>query len=216
MLQWARQEHAPAGSAIVVDNEIAARTRGGSRWVQPDSLTIAVLARPRTLEPDVAELAWLAGGVGAAAALDDLTAKRYACHWPDRVECASEAADDDRPNIVITAVALLGPGKVEHIVVIARIAGAPQVPDVSLIPVTIRHLRNAVGLLDEPDRIVDLYSARCATLGERVSVALVPNGTVQGRASGVGNDGSLLIESATGMRERIAVSALNQLTRLSN
>lgn len=66
-----------------------------------------VLARPRTLEPDVADVAWWAGGVGAAAAFNDVTAKRYSCHWPDRAECSSAADDDRPPEIVITASTLL-------------------------------------------------------------------------------------------------------------
>ena len=215
MLQWARQEQAPAGSVIVVDNEISARTRGGSHWVHTDSLTVAVLARPRTLEPDVADLAWLAGGVGAAAALDGLTAERSVCHWPDRVESAVADAETEGPAIVITATSLLGPGRIEHIVVIARITGSSQRSDAELLPVTIEHLRKAVGLLDEPDRIVDLYRARCATLGELVSVALLPSGTVRGQVVDVGNDGSLVLESTTGMRERVAVAALNHYSRVS-
>ncbi len=215
MLQWARREQAPAGSAIAVDNEIAARTRGGSHWVRPDSLTVAVLARPRTLEPDVADVAWLAGGVGAAAALDDLTAERYVCHWPDRVECAVEVGAQEHPSVVVTSSTLLGPGRIEHIVVIARIAGASHVPSASLISTTIEHLRNAVGLLDEPDHIVNLYRARCATLGERLTVGLLPHGIVRGRAIDLGSDGSLVIESATGMRERIAVAAFDFLSSAS-
>lgn len=212
MLQWARQELAPAGSAIIVDNEIAARTRGGSHWTRPDSLTIAVLARPRTLEPDVADLAWLAGGVGAASAFDDLTADRYVCVWPDRVE--SPSGDRQRPEIVITASSLLGPGRIEHIVVVARITGASQVQDASLIPVTIEHLRRATDLLDEPERVLSLYRDRCGALGALVSVALLPTGTIQGRACDVGNDGSLVVESITGMRERIAVAAVGHVTQL--
>ncbi len=214
MLQWARQEQAPAGSAIVVDNEIAARTRGGMHWDRPHSLTIAVLARPRTLEPDVADLAWLAGGVGAAAAFDDLTEDRYVCVWPDRVESFFATGDRQHPEIVITASSLLGPGRIEHTVVIARITGASQVPDASLIPVTIEHLRRATDLLDEPERVVSLYRDRCVALGARVSVALLPTGTIQGRACDVGNDGSLVIESITGMRERVAVPAFSHVTQL--
>ncbi len=213
MLQWARQEQAPAGSAIIVDNEIAARTRGGSHWTRPDSLTIAVLARPRTLEPDVAELAWLAGGIGAASAFDDLSADRYVCVWPDRVESSFATGGRQRPEIVITASSLLGPGRIEHVVVIARITGASQVPDASLIPVTIEHLRRATELLDEPERVVSLYRDRCVALGARVSIALLPTGTIQGRACDVGNDGSLVIESITGMRERVAVAAFRHMTQ---
>ncbi|MEO6651495.1 MAG: hypothetical protein ABIP17_02425 [Ilumatobacteraceae bacterium] len=214
MLQWARQEQAPAGSVIVVDNEIAARTHGGSHWVRPDSLTIAVLARPRTLEPDVAELAWLAGGIGVAAAFDELTNERHVCSWPDRVESSLATGDDQRPEILMTASSLLGPGRIEHVVVVARITGASQLPDDSLVPVTIEHLRLATDLLDEPDRVVSLYRDRFVALGTRMAVALLPSGTIQGRACDVGIDGSLIIESVTGMRERVTVAACRDATRI--
>lgn len=213
MLQWARQDHAPAGSAMVVAREIAARVRNGVGWRRPDSLAIAVLARPRTLGPDTVDLAWLVAGLAIAAAMDELTGAQYSCVWPDRVESSSLVDDEpDRPELVISTSSLLGPGRVEHVILTARAAGASQLTAAPEFPVVVvRHLQAAALLLDEPDRVITSYRGHCSTLGTRVEAKMLPSGTIRGVACDVGRDGSLVVESPTGMRERVSVAALDSV-----
>ena len=258
MHQWARQESAPAGSALVVDTEISARLRGGVIWRNPEPLAAAVLARPAGLNPSGADLAWLAASLGAARALDaaggrghelgadgaygpdtaralDATGGRehagdtggqrhggraqaldggggreHRCEWPDTVLAPGGA------EVVVSAVCVLGPGRVDYAILTVRLgpvaAFDPQVGADGLVG----ELRAAARLLDEPGELVAAYRRRCATVGCTAAVALLPHGAARGTVRGIDADGRLEIESPTGMVERIAVSSFSSLRKLDD
>ena len=118
MHQWARQESAPAGSALVAEAEISARLRGGALWRTSEALAAAVLARPAELDPSGVDLAWLAASLGAARALDIAAGGEHRCEWPDAVLAGSGA------EVAVSAVSVLGPGRVDYAILIARLGPA--------------------------------------------------------------------------------------------
>lgn len=234
MHQWARQESASAGSALVVGTEISARLRGGVIWRNPEPLTAAVLARPAGLDPSGADLAWLAASLGAARALDAASGRgheldaggaygpdtaraldaagghEHRCEWPDTVLIPGSA------EVVVNAVCALGPGRVDYAILTVRLgpiaAFDPPVDADELVG----ELRAAARLLDEPDELVAAYRRRCATVGCTAAVALLPHGAARGTVRGIGADGRFEIESPTGMVERIAVSSFSSLHKLDD
>ena len=211
MQQWARQEDAPAGSALIASTEIAGRLRGGVEWRHDNSISVGVLARPRALEPSAVELGWLATSVGAAAALDRVVGARYGCQWPDRVLSSPPVTDGGVPDhIMVTSVAQLGPGRIEHVIMIVRIAGLGDAAG-EVATAVVDEVRVAAHLLDEPASLVARYRERCTTLGRRVSITLLPRGSTRGLARDVDPNGALLLESPTGLVEPVPVATLGRL-----
>ena len=210
MHQWARQESAPAGSALVVGTEISARLRGGVIWRNPEPLTAAVLARPAGLDPSGADLAWLAASLGAARALDAGGGREHRCEWPDTVLVPGGA------EVVVNAVCVLGPGRVDYAILTVRLGPAAAFDPPVDADGLVGELRAAARLLDEPDELVAAYRRRCATVGCTAAVALLPHGAARGTVRGIGADGRLEIESPTGMVERIAVSSFSSLRKFDD
>lgn len=209
--QWARQSAAPAGAAVVADAEIAARRRGGIEWRAPDAVAVSVLARPEALAATSAEVAWTAAGLAAARALDACREGHHRCLWPDRVQ----GEPDDDLEVAVTASCTLGPGRVELAVLTVRAGPVGSPEDRSLVTDSLlHHLRDLAAGLDEPSSVVDSYKSRCATLGQAVELRLLPHGTMRGRAADVDETGRLVLESPTGLRERIAVAAINNVSLL--
>lgn len=211
VLQWARQEDAPDGAALIASTEIAGRLRGGVEWRRDQSVSVGVLARPRALEPSEVELGWLVASLGAAAALDRVTGNRHMCVWPDRVvPDPMIAGDDEHLEVAVSSAGRLGPGRIEHIVMIARVAGLADVADEAGVAL-VDELRAIAPLLDQPLALVEQYRERCSTLGRRVSMTLLPRGTARGTARDIDRSGALLLESPTGLVEPVAVAALGRL-----
>lgn len=198
--QWARQERAAAGSAVSVGREISGRVRGGVEW-HGDGEAVAVIARPMTLEPQHAELAWLAAAVGAVSAYAQVL-DHVECVWPDSVIAAG------REVARTAAVTLLGPGRVEAAILITRPASGDQ----RVTDALVGGLREAAVLLDEPERLRSEYAERCATIGRTVSIRLLPHGSCRGRVVGVGPDGGIDLHTSTGMAESVAIAQLGDMT----
>lgn len=207
--QWARQEGGPAGAAVVVATEVAGRRRNGVEWRATDALAVGVLARPVNLEPDRVELGWLAASLAAAVAADRLWGGVHTCRWPDGVELGTDGPTGvDRPEIVAGSTAALGPGRVDHVVLVARIAPVGSVDRRRDIEAAlVDGLRSATAALDRPDELLNEYRRRCQTLGRVVSGRLLPTGSARGRAVAIDEGGALVLESDTGFRQRVTVAA---------
>lgn len=209
--QWARQSAAPAGAAVVADTEIAARGRGGVEWRTSNAVAVSVLARPGDLDPGAADVSWAAASLAAAQALENCRDGRRFCLWPDLIE--GEPSDD--LEAAVGAACTLGPGTVEFAVLTVR-AGPVTVPEERsrMTDALLMHLRSLAAGIDDPASILDEYRRRCATLGQAVEVALLPHGTMRGLAEDIDDAGRLVLESPTGLREQVAVGALNKVTLL--
>jgi biotin-(acetyl-CoA carboxylase) ligase len=216
MQQWARQEDGPAGSALIATTEIAGRLRGGVEWRHENSISVGVLARPRALEPPAVDLGWLAASIGAASALDLVTGGRHGCQWPDRVVRPTFAVEGvGQFEVAISSVGQLGPGRIDHIIMIVRIVGLGNV-SADLATAVVDEVRAAALLLDEPGQLLQRYRDVCSTLSRQVSMTLLPRGSVRGLARDVGQYGGLLLESPTGLIESVPVTALGRLEMIDD
>ena len=209
--QWARQSAAPAGAAVVAETEIAARSRGGIEWRVANAIAVSVLARPEALDPSTADVGWAAASLAATRALDDSRGGRRSCLWPDSIVCEP----DDGLEVSVTSASALGPGRVEFVALTVRAGPIPAVTERNRITdELLRHLRDSSAGLNDPASVLDAYRDRCATLGQSVELRLLPHGTMRGRAAAIDDAGRLVLESPTGLQERISVASLNNLTLL--
>lgn len=209
--QWARQDAGPDGAAVVVETEIAARSRGGVEWQVSPSVAVGVLARPTALDPANADIAWLAAGLAARDALADRLGDDtgVTCCWPDRVRLAA----DDELDVRTTAGCGFGPGTVDHVVLTVRlgpVTGAGQRSTVA--DALVESLRRAAVSLDRPDVIAARYRGWCATLGADVEVSRLPHGVIRGRADDIDEAGRLVLVSPTGLRQPLAVDTITTIT----
>lgn len=195
---------APAGTAVVADREIAGRVRGGVEWRPEHGLSVAVIARPVTLDPSHADAAVLAAALAARSAADELLGEA-ACSWPDVVTVATAGM-----TIRVGATTLLGPGRVEAAILVVRIGfddvGAwarDQLADR-----IVDRLRDTATMLDRPEELRAVYVRHCGTLGARVRVGLLPHGAHRGRATDVRVDGCLVVTTAGGTDEAVPMSSV--------
>lgn len=208
--QWARRESAPAGSAYVVDSEVAARRRNGVLWWHhSDAVAVAVVVRPEDLDPGGVDLLWLAAGLGAADALDRLTGRAHRCLWPDQIDLRPDPEFD----VAVTASTELGPGRVDHGILVIRIAPVSKLGSASDVSsALVQCLRQSVRRLDDPEQLVSDYIARCDTLGNRVAVSLVPSGFMRGEATGIDSNGFLVVTSPTGLSETTPIPNVQEVS----
>ncbi len=209
--QWARQSAAPAGAAVVADTEIAARCRGGIEWRTRDAVAVSVLARPEVLEPSAVDVGWAAASLAAARALDACCGGRRWCLWPDLIACEP----DDDLAVAVSFACTLGPGRVDLAALTVRV-GPVFAPEerIRITDALLLHLRSLATGLDDPASVLDAYRDRCATLGQAIEVQMLPHGAMRGLAEDIDDSGRLVLASPTGLRERIAVSSLNNVTLL--
>ena len=209
--QWARQDAAPSGAAVVADAEIAARRRGGVEWRSPHAVAVSVLARPASLAAPSADVSWAAASLAAAEALDDCLGGRRSCLWPDLV--LGEPPDD--VDVAITAACALGPGRVEQAVLTVRVGSVDALPQrAEFTEALLRRLRTHASSLDHASAVVDAYRARCVTLGQAVELRLLPHRTIRGQVTDIDETGQLVLCSPTGLQEHIAVAAVSTVTLL--
>lgn len=209
--QWARQSAAPAGAAVVADTEIAARRRGGIEWRTPDAVAVSVLARPDHLGPASADVGWAAASLAAARALDGCREGRWSCLWPDLIVCDP----DDDLEVAVNSACTLGPGRIEFAALTVRVGPVVLPQERSrLTDELLVHLRELASGLDDPASVLDAYRDRCSTLGQAVELRLLPHGTMRGLATDIDDAGQLVLESPTGLRERVGVASLNEVRLL--
>ncbi len=219
---WVRQEQAPHGAVVVLDNEVSGRLRGGEPWTAggDDGLMLAMVARP-DLDPMREALLWLPASMAAADSLTAVTGREQGVLWPDRVVDRATGASWCSMNVVVQ----LGPGRVDHAVFSMRLdlrAGSdtgsgPSRPghDIDRDAVLDRYVSSArahlLALQDDPVALLAEYTARCQQMDRRVRVELLPRGEARGRAAAIDADGFLVLESPTGMLERVAPASLRSI-----
>lgn len=212
-MAWANKEDAPEGAAVVVDAEIGARGLHGRVWSVPgpDSLVCSVVLRP-ALSVEEGNVMWLAAGLAAARAAEAATGADMNTWWPDSVTPAG-ARD------VVSAVRAevqLGPGKVKNAVITLRFdlptLGIPMERKDQLLEAALSSVDEVAGELEEgPVAVAAAYEKRCAVLGNRVRIELLPKGETRGVAKGVTRTALLELESHSGIVERIGVDQLRTL-----
>lgn len=215
-LAWANKEEAPNGAAVVVDHEIGARGLHGRLWETPaaDSLAVAVVLRP-ALSVEDADVTWLVAGLAAAKAAEAILGHEVSTWWPDVV---ARVGDTDADRLAaVRAEIQLGPGRVKSVVVTVRFdlvrlgvgaAGRSDALDKFLAVIDEASSELAEGSAG----IAAAYEKRCAILGKRVRINLLPKGETRGLARAVTRGARLEVESPSSMVEKIGVDQVRDLT----
>lgn len=217
---WARREAAPEGAVVVVTNEVAGRLRGGEPWLigGGDAVLMAVVTRP-SLDPMQEALLWLPASLAAMESIAEATSIECRLRWPDRLVDAATAATWGATNVITQ----LGPGRIEHSIFSLRIdkrslreRHVAWPGDEGVVERFVHHTQRFLELLrTDAAAVLDAYADRCDLLGERVRAELLPRGEARGRVVAVDADGFLVLESPTGMLERVAPSTLRSLEIVS-
>ena len=203
---WARQEDAQEGSTVVVAHEISGRMRLGIPWqIRPaNALSCATVLRPR-VRPDAEAVLWVAALVAATSA----TGARPG--WPDLL-----FADDGRQIGAVNLDVHLGPGTIVSAVVSLRVDlvalglaaadGADSVPgrDAIVETFTAHALRCSALAEDQRAELLHEYAEMSCVVGRPVRAKLLPRGETRGTVVAVDPLGLLVLESPTGMLERLS------------
>lgn len=194
--------------AVLADEQASGRGRLDRAWTSPaGGIYCSVLVRP-LLSPDRLSVLALAAGVAAVEAAGAVGVEA-ACKWPNDL-----LGPDGRKLAGVLVESTTADGAVEWAVVGVGL-NANVDPDV-LPPGGTSLQALAGGPIDrrvatqafletfdewhrEPDAPLEAWHERSATLGERVSVRTA-DGELVGRAAGVDEAGSLLVETADGIR----------------
>ncbi len=212
-LAWARQENAPDGATVVVEREVSPLGRLGRMWTTaPEStLSLAIVLRP-PLKIEEAEATWLLAAVAAAEGAEAASGRTLATWWPDLV-----IDPETRDEIAALKVEIqLGPGKVKSAIATIRIdldklGLGPDGHDAVLEGVLAALDRHSEGLGEGSAGVAAAYDGRCAMLGRRVKLRLLPKGEARGLARGVDRSARLELESTTGMVQKVAIDTLRAI-----
>lgn len=212
-LSWANREDGPQGATVVVDHEIRPSGLHGRIWHTPSSETLAcsMVLRP-SLSVEGANAAWLVAALGAANGAAAASGRQLATWWPDSV------IDTETREMVsaVRAEVQLGPGRVKSAVVTLRFDLPKLGLDVSrrdelLEAVTAAIDQACEGFDDNAAGAAAAYEKRCALLGNRVKIRLLPKGETRGTAVRVDRAARLELESPSGMLEKITVDQVGAL-----
>ena len=211
-LAWANQEDAPQGATVVVDHEIRASGLHGRLWEVPatESLACSVVLRP-TVPVEDADSAWLVAALACAEGAQAVTGKEMSTWWPDSV------VDSSREQVAaVRAEVQLGPGRVRSIVITLRFnllklgIGPSQKDD--LLEAVVHAVDAATDELASGGAgAAAAYEKRCALIGNRVLIRLLPKGETRGTARRVDRGARLELESASGLIEKITVDQVRDM-----
>jgi biotin-(acetyl-CoA carboxylase) ligase len=207
---WARTEAAPDGAVVVVDSEISGRLRGGVPWrvAGDDALMMAMVIRP-ALNPLHEALLWLVASLATADALADVSGEAHTMIWPDTVLRHGVESAHSSINVMVQ----LGPGRIEHAVlaVRTRLDGLEATKE-ELLRSLEEHLLAATRLVETDSlALLEMFNDRSSIMSQRARVSLLPRGEARGQIIAVDPEGFLVLESSTGMLERIAPASLRSL-----
>lgn len=212
-LSWANQEDAPQGATVVVDHEIRPSGLHGRLWNVPaaDSLSCSIVLRP-TVSVEEADSAWLVAGVAAADGAQAVSGMELATWWPDAVVVAATQAQVSAVRVEVQ----LGPGRVKSVVLTLRFdlpgLGLDASRKDELLEAVVAAVdRGSEVLAEGATSAAAEYDRRCALLGHRVRIKLLPKGETRGTARHVNRAARLELESASGLIEKIGVDQVADL-----
>lgn len=207
---------APSGTTIVCELQRAGRGRQGASWYSAlgTSLTFSVLWRFEHAATVLTGLP-LVVGVACARALESVGAREVALKWPNDLLLGGaklggvlvEAQGDARGPLA----AVIGVGINVRLPQTARSAIAQPVADLAGVPYGSRNAalaRVLAALVEALTRFEregfaafrDEWQWRHAFQGARVRLLVPPGRTIEGIASGVAEDGALLLDTGAGVR----------------
>lgn len=226
LLELARSG-APEGIVLVADHQRAGRGRLGRTWQAPpgSSLLVSVLLRPG-LPVGRTHLVTVAAGLAAADAVEEVAGSRPGLKWPN--DLVVEAQDSTRKLAGLLSEAVVVGADVTAVVVgmgmnvrwpeplpedleatattVTRLAGrAVDVPEV--LDAYLGALGRRYGALLGRGGVEATAAAHrdaCVTLGRRVAAQL-GDGTLEGEAVDVDDDGHLVLDVDRVGRRTVAV-----------
>jgi len=193
------------GLVLVADHQTAGRGRLGRVWEAPagSALLASVLIRPKLLVSDLHLVTqWVA--LAAVEACREAAGVTPELKWPN------DLMVNERKLAGVLAESVVEHGRVAAVVVGIGLNLSWALPEVGVAlndlapnPVTTDQLLEAflraLGDGPDPERIRRDYRRRLSTLGQRVRVEL-PTEQFEGLATAVGDDGRLVVTTASGPR----------------
>ena len=190
---------APEGATVVTDWQSAGRGRRGRRWEAPpgSSLLVSVLLRPAPAHANGALMAAGLAALEACARAADVDAR---LKWPNDVVAPAGKLggilSELHAGAVVVGLGLnvgwQGPLP-QGATCLAALAGRP----VDRPALLVAYLVALDRLCDEaPAAVLAAWRAACSTIGRAVRVEL-PDRTVEGMATGVTDDGRLVVDGVT-------------------
>jgi len=195
---------APEGTVVVARHQTAGKGRKGRRWTSPrGGLWMSVVLKPRNVDPRLVF-------VGALAVVDLLEdfGIRAGIKWPNDVwaegrKIAGILTEGKGHQYVVLGIGLNVNNPIpedlkETAISMSALLGK-RLPIEMVLRKLLKHLARWYGIfLREPERIVEGVRKKTFILGRAVMVT-TGEGIVSGRALDVLDDGSLLVESPTGI-----------------
>jgi BirA family biotin operon repressor/biotin-[acetyl-CoA-carboxylase] ligase len=195
---------APEWTLVASAHQTGGRGRLGRAWrdVPDRSILLSVVLRPPELPAGRAGLLPLLAGTAMTLAIRHVTGLPARCKWPNDLLVADGKVGG------ILAESRIADGRVTHAVIgigvnldvppgTERASGLGDADPVALVGRFVRELRERY---PAPSWELDVeeYEGLCATLGREVEATRLDGRRVVGRATGVGPDGALLLETAEG------------------
>jgi len=209
----------PAGSVLITDYQSAGRGRQGRRWTAPPGSGIAMsVSIAPEMDPDRWTWLPLLAGLAVAEGLERATQQcgaelRLDLKWPNDVlvdglkVCgilAEQIQAPDRP------VCVLGMGINVHLradelpvptaTSLGLLAGERTPERTEVIVEVLTGLEAVLSAWQGPNgtAVRADYVARCTTIGRDIRVQLAAERSVYGRATGLDDDGCLIVRTASG------------------
>ncbi len=210
-LAAAARSGAPGGTVLVTADQQAGRGRFDRVWRTPPDTCVAlsVLVRPRV---GVERWGWLSLLVGIAVVdgVRAATGLGASVKWPNdvliggRKTCGilSEAVETDTGRAAVLGVGLniaLQAADLPVPTATSLALEGSDAPADAVVLAVLAALHDWYRRWDASESLLDAYRQRSGTLGRRVRVHL-PAGDVEGVAIDVDDDGSLVVQTAQGVR----------------
>ena len=217
---------APEGLVLVADHQTAGRGRLGRTWsAEPGTaLLVSVLLRP-PLPVDELPLVLMAAGLAACDGVEAVAGFRPQLKWPNDLVVddrklaglLSEAAGAGRPAVVLGLGVNVSAGAYPK----DLSADAVSCEEMASRPVDRSELlvgflagleaRYSTVLDGKRDAILSAYRSDSATLGRRVRVELTTGEPVEGKATGLADDGRLVVTDDFGTEHPVHVGDVKHL-----
>ncbi len=203
---------APEGTVVCAERQSAGRGRMGRSWHSPPGgLWFSLVLRP-LMPLHRINLVSLMLGLGVAQVVEEMYALPAVLKWPNdvmvhrRKVCGVLVETEAEPEAIRFVVAGVGvnanpeslPEELGG-VSLHHLLGR-KVDRCELLAGLLNRFEELYGVLHrEPERVLEMYSERCSTLGRRVRIEGLGE-SITGTALSLGEDGSLLVETPQGVR----------------
>jgi BirA family transcriptional regulator, biotin operon repressor / biotin---[acetyl-CoA-carboxylase] ligase len=199
---------APEWTLVAAGHQTAGRGRLDRTWedVPGRALLFSVVLRPTWLPPDRVGVLALAAGLAMVSAARELAAQELRCKWPN------DLLIDDRKAGGILAESRVASERIEHAIVgigvnidpPANVELAAGMGDVDASALLTAFLRSFVASYDSNaatfiESVVAAYPRESATIGREVEATTTDGRRVRGRAIGVDDAGSLVVDTPEGL-----------------